>query len=127
MIIFYHFCIFTIISFSSIIIIRFIFLTKGDFKPSIDSFRTQYFQLYCLGLAQRASITNFKNDIARISSLFRNESVAYNDRNCIENVTDMAEKFIAFESQLFFDEVSPEQQGIEIYDMVKNCLRLKEL
>ena len=105
----------------------FIFLGTDLQKNSYlkDNFLTQYYQMFCLALAQRASIALFKRRIAAISSEFDKRRIK-SQKKTMEKIMSLEEEYSAFESQLCFEEVSPEQQGIEIYDMLKKQLRLKE-
>ncbi|MCR5264718.1 MAG: hypothetical protein K6D94_12645, partial [Clostridiales bacterium] len=81
----------------------------------VDSFLTIYVQMSCLCLVQRASLIHF-NQLTSILSA--------SDGNCnikmptISKIMNLQESFIAFESQLSFSDVTSQEQGVDIYDMM---------
>ncbi|MCR5722452.1 MAG: hypothetical protein K6G72_08935 [Lachnospiraceae bacterium] len=91
-----------------------------------ESFRTHYLQMFCLAIAQRASVFRFKDYVAYIAGFFGKKADKQTTDNYMYMLSDVTERYIAFESQLYFDEISPEQQGIEMYDLMKARLRIKE-
>ncbi len=91
-----------------------------------NSFLTQYYQMFCLAIAQRASIKVFKRKIASISSDFKNKRNGNKKKKILQKIITLEEEYIEFTSQLCFSEVSPEQQGIELYDLMKKQFRLKD-
>lgn len=78
----------------------------GDFL--VLPFLTQYIEMVILSLAQRASLLAFERMISE-SALGKNE------------IKTIQESFVLFQSQLLLKEVTPQQQGIELYEMlIKN-------
>ena len=92
-----------------------------------DSFLTQYVQLCCLGLVQRASIINFQRRTSAISA--RVEERGRQIRlSTVSEIMKLQERFVAFQNQLSFTEVTPQDQGIEIYDkLMEFCFIEKEI
>lgn len=84
----------------------------------VESFITQYYQMFCLAIAQRATIMQFKREIAALSHGFETKNNVISDK-IVNKIMNLQERYSAFEAQLYYDEVTPEQQGIEIYDMIK--------
>lgn len=81
-----------------------------------DSFLTQYVEIAILVLAQRASLLAFEYMISEC---------AHDERNY--NVKKIQKKYTLFQSQILLKEISPQQQGIDFYDMLeKNLLIQKE-
>ncbi|MBQ2724489.1 MAG: hypothetical protein IJF78_02160 [Clostridia bacterium] len=92
-----------------------------------DSFLTQYVQLCCLVLVQRASIINFQRQTSAISAHVE-ERGRQIKLSTVSEVMKLQERFVAFQNQLSFTEVSPQDQGIEIYDkLMEFCFIEKEL
>ena len=104
----------------------FMYLTEDDVPPHlVESFLTQYYQMGCLTIAQRASIMNFKREVTSIAAGLEKKGKTLSMPS-VNSIMDLQERFVAFESQLFFDEVSSEQQAIEIYDMLKQALLIEK-
>lgn len=80
-----------------------------------DSFLTQYVQLCVLVLVQRASIINFQRQSSAVSAHIR-ESKRQIRLSTVSEIMKLQERFVAFQNQLSFTEVTPQDQGIEIYD-----------
>lgn len=85
-----------------------------------NPFLTQYIELVMLALAQRASLIAFDRQISHVSVKIKN--VRKLMKPCVFskriNEQELMEAFIRFKSQLQFPEVTPQQQGIELYDML---------
>lgn len=93
-----------------------VLLFDGGFPPLIGSFLTIYIRMACLCLAQRASLMLFQKETADISRLIHEKE----NKISLATVTklmDLQERFSAFESQICFAEITPQEQGIEIYSM----------
>ncbi len=93
-----------------------VLLFDGGFAPLIGSFLTIYVRMACLCLAQRASLMYFQKETADISRLIHEKknkiSVA-----TVTRLMNLQERFSAFESQICFKEITPQEQGIEMYSM----------
>ncbi len=79
-----------------------------------------YYQMAIILLAQRASILRFSNDISKISS------GAKVSEDIVEQVEKLYSSFIRFTSRLSFTEISPQEQGIEMYNMAVKNMGLRE-
>lgn len=80
-----------------------------------DSFLTQYVQLCCLVLVQRASIINFQRQSSAVSAHIQERGRQIR-LSTVSEIMKLQERFVAFQNQLSFTEVTPQDQGIEIYD-----------
>ena len=87
----------------------------------VENFRTQYYQMVCLCLAQRTSIINFSRIANRISRGIE-ENTTTLKRKDREEMMDLQERYIAFITQIDTTEASPEEQGIEMYNMIRSAL-----
>lgn len=78
------------------------------------AFLTEYVEMMMLALAQRASLLAFER---RISDAAMGK----------QNIKKIQKQYTIFQSQLLLQEVTPQQQGIELYDMLReNLYILKE-
>ncbi len=91
-------------------------LTTSDCPEYMeDSFLSQYVQLCCLVLVQRTSIINFQRQTSAMSARIRERGKRIS-LSTVSEITKLQERFVAFQNQLSFTEVTPQDQGIEIYD-----------
>ncbi len=92
-------------------------ITNFEAAHLAESFLTMYIQMCCLALVQRASLLNFRREVSRISNKLEKKGKSL-DTKTIAKLLDLQERFIAFQSQLHFKEVSSEEQAIEMYNMM---------
>ena len=91
----------------------------------IESFLTQYIQMCCLVLTQRATLIHFQREGASLSSHIEEQGKSL-DKKTITKLMNLQERFVAFQSQLSFNEVTPQEQGIEIYDLLRKFMFIDE-
>lgn len=102
-----------------------VMLFNGDAEHLIGTFLTIYVRMACLCLAQRASLMLFQKETADISRLIHEKE----NKISLATVTklmDLQERFSAFESQICFAEITPQEQGIEIYSMFTEYFFIKK-
>lgn len=79
----------------------------------LSAFQTEYVEMAILALVQRAAILNFKNEISQCT-LGK------------EKISNVHKEYLIFKSQLYLNEVTPQQQGIELYDMLQEHMYIEE-
>lgn len=92
-----------------------ILLFNGDFEPIIGSFLNIYVKMVCLCLVQKASLIYLQQETGELSANVYKSKI---NAGAVTRLMDLQERFSAFESQLLFTEVTPEEQGIELYEMI---------
>lgn len=93
-------------------------LTNGKEPHIVTAFLTEYVKMCCLCLAQRASLMHFQHRIAEIARKpikLRTAKLIISLRN----------EFSEFESRLCLNEVSSQEQAIELYDKVRRSFNIK--
>ena len=91
----------------------------------IETFLTQYYQMACLCIAQRASIMKLKIKATELSkSLVNTKENKY--EKIVKHIMQLQDEFARFDTQLCFDEVSSEQQAIEIFNMLKKATYIEK-
>lgn len=88
-------------------------ITGSTWDVLANNFLTEYIEMIILVLAQRATLLNFERLI----------SDSANNKNDIRRIH---RSYLNFQSQLLLKEVSPQQQGIEIYRMMLDNLFINE-
>lgn len=83
-------------------------------------FETIYARMAELVLMQRATVLKFSERI----NLIANESDTLEKRKEINSLCD---DYIKFKNQFYFKEITAQDQGIEMYDMLQKSLRLEEM
>lgn len=101
-------------------------LKKYDAAFIVQHFESIYFKLFSLAIIQRASVLRFSDEVTHISH-FPNENGAYQkDYGLLKDqVRDLNENYLRFINKIYFREVTPQEQGIEIYDMMQTQMRIE--
>lgn len=102
---------------------------SSDFSYNVvrNHMHRQYYQMVIFLLAQRASAINFANQIASISKLIDQLDIKKGDVKIIaDEVRTLHGKFIGFVNRMWFEEVTPQEQGIELFDIAQRQMKLKD-
>lgn len=91
----------------------------------IENHLELYIEMACMVLAQRASILQFQLFASELTDGLIKENEKMNQER-INRLLNLQERYIAFQNQLLFFEVSSEEQAIELYDMMFKALYIKE-
>ena len=86
---------------------------NADFIPVHT--KTMYFQMVLLALATRASIIRFSDEIAAIAN-----------KKDIDKLEKLYELYLTFYNRLYFKEITHQDQGIELYEMIRKQMRIDE-
>lgn len=97
-----------------------------NFEPLINTFRTQYKEMCILTLIQRASLVNFQDLSLKLSSGLEKRGEGL-DNNKIKELLDLQERFIAFQNQINFREISSQEQAVDLYEMLRKASYVEEL
>jgi hypothetical protein len=89
-----------------------------------------YYQMAVLLLAQRASIIKFNNDIRNISMDIREPEKNTKNKhktdanNIVGRIRKLNADVIGFTNRIWFDEISPQEQGIELYRLAQDNMNI---
>lgn len=75
--------------------------------------RTIYSRMFELIIIQRASMLRFSGEVTKVSCLSRRT-----DRHLAERIGSLYQEYIRFINQIYFQHVTVQDQGIEMYDML---------
>lgn len=94
---------------------------SDDFSRKVinQHIRRHYFQMLNLTLAVRASIIRFSDEVATLSSALDSDMISM-------KVTDFYKRYIKFVNRLYFREISPHEQGIEIYAKLIDIMQIEK-
>lgn len=100
-----------------------VFLTNSGtdiFAPFLfPYFETEYARMAELVLMQRATVLRFSSEVTNISKLAGGKGFG-------ERVSSLYREYIRFENQMYFREISAQDQGIEMYQKLYDAMGLKE-
>lgn len=98
---------------------------RGDMGYSIirNHMERMYYQIAVLVLAQRASIVKFNQDITEISKEL--DISKDNNSDFVQRIENLSKDIIKFSNRLWHDEITAQEQGIEIYNLaqINMCIR----
>ena len=97
-----------------------VFLT-GNTCPDFlfDIFETMYARMAELILVQKSSVLRFSTEVTNISNMEE-------EKNFSEKVSSLYKEYIRFVNQIHFREVSAQDQGIELYNMLYKVMNIRE-
>ncbi len=86
--------------------------------------KTMYYQMIVLSLMQRASILRFSDEVTEISKLGETDENK-NDDIQLEEIKHINKAYLKFINSMYFREVTAQEQGIELYDMMQQHMRIE--
>ena len=81
--------------------------------------RTIFSRMIELVLIQRTSALNFSEEVTRVSRLSKGKK---DDKMMISQISDLHREYIRFVNKVYFREVTAQDQGIEIYNLMLKVL-----
>lgn len=96
---------------------------ESDFckKILLAHFRTIYTRMVELSLIQRATILKFSDEVALLSKL-KNERT----KDLTAQISELYKAYIRFVNQIYFREVTAQEQGIELYNLLQDKMKIAE-
>lgn len=85
------------------------------------TFESIYARMAELVLMQRVSMLRFSEEVTKVSYLSHKETEAISKR-----ISSLYKEYIHFVNQVYFREVTAQDQGIELYNMLQQNLRVDE-
>jgi hypothetical protein len=83
-----------------------------------------YFELVMLCLLQRANVIYFGNEVAKISAELKNNPLKLKASR--KKISALYLRYIKFINRIYFREITAQEQGIELYDMVQDVMKIKD-
>lgn len=99
---------------------------NGIFPEQIlrNHFRTMYYEMVSLALAVRASIISFSDEAASISALKIDKDNICEEK-LVSKIDDLYKRYIEFVNRLYFKEVTAQEQGIELYNILIKSMNIE--
>lgn len=86
-----------------------------------NHFRYIYFQMVGLALMQRASILRFSAEAANTMALLKGSQ---RNTQKLSSIKELYLEYIYFINKILFREITPQEQGIELYDMIRQQMEI---
>jgi hypothetical protein len=98
-------------------------MLTGDSAPVflIKHLQTMYYKMAELSLLQRATIVSFSDEVTHVSDLVHND-----EEKAIKKIEELYKHYILFVNKIYFREISAQEQGIEMYNMMQHIMRIPE-
>ncbi|WOC31808.1 MULTISPECIES: hypothetical protein [Caproicibacterium] len=94
---------------------------SADLIHVYNSFLTMYIQLAILVLAQRATILALSAKASKVSNELK-EDKRKTTKNHLEKIEELQKKYVIAQNQLFITEATVQEQGVEIYALIREQL-----
>lgn len=97
-------------------------------SESVDSYiirhlQTMYYKMAELCLVQRATILNYADEVTHVSHLLlENDS----PDKTLEKIATLYKKYLLFINKVYFKEITAQEQGIELYDLLQKQMKIPE-
>lgn len=104
----------------------FVYLTDAGVPPYLlEYFESMYARMVELVLMQRATVLKFSERINMINNIMGGKE---SERKLTQSaINKLCHDYIVFKNKFYFKEVTAQDQGIEMYDMLQKSLRLEEM
>lgn len=96
-----------------------------DDAKIINPFLTEYVQMCCLCLMQKSTLIHLQDKASEVSDNIEKPGKNIS-RKTITRLMNLQERFVAYQSQLSFTEVTAQEQGIEIYDLLRKFMFIEK-
>ncbi len=91
---------------------------------TVRHLQTMYYKMAELALLQRTSVIAFSDEVTHISDLVHRDN--QEDDNLIRRIQNLYGMYILFVNKIYFREITVQEQGIEMYDMLHKVMRIPE-
>lgn len=91
----------------------------------IDDHNHMYNQIILMVVAQRMAIANFQQEIAKISCGIECSAKKVKSAQ-IQQIMELQERYVAFQSQFLLYEVTAQREGTYIYNKIRQVLHIEE-
>ena len=85
----------------------------------VNHMQTMYYKMAELCLVQRACLLRFSDEVTEISTMEEDKKNLLTKR-----VGNLNQQYLRFVNKIYFREVTAQEQGIELYDMMQECMKI---
>lgn len=100
--------------------------TLGNSSFLAQHMESIYYKLFELAIVQRASVLRFADEVTHLSHFNDEEEQPGKQYETLSRkVENLYKNYIRFTNKIYFGEVTAQEQGIEMYDMLQEHMRIK--
>ena len=102
------------------------FQYASHWEPNYRNFESMYYQMFLLVIFYRAKLIKFSSEIAVIAENFSHATDAdgRKQKNFKNDLRSLHQQFIKFMNIFWFREVSSQDQGIELFELMRKAFQL---
>lgn len=101
----------------------FTILIGSDFINLLRNTKTMYYRMASLVLAQRVLSLYYSREISEISKELDEDKLT--NKELHKRVNTLNRDYLRFVNNIYFREITPQDQGIELYDMMQSQMNIK--
>ncbi|GBU08782.1 hypothetical protein AwDysgo_21130 [Bacteroidales bacterium] len=103
----------------------FVTLTNHEFYGTIlgPHMRTIYSRMIEMVLVTKASILKFSMEVTEVSKLSKKDPA---NKELVDRIASLYREYIHFINQFYFNEITIQDQGIELYNLMKKTLNISD-
>ncbi len=98
--------------------------TKHAEVHTKNHFKYHYFNMAVIALMQRAAILRFSGETSHVVDKIKDTSVS--DSESMRLISELYLEHIYFINKMYHREISPQEQGIELYEMLTSVMEIEE-
>lgn len=101
----------------------FVMLTREEGRMFTRHVETMYFKMVMLSLMQRATILRFSKEVTLVAT--RLKGIRHKAGSLVDSITDITSRYLKFTNKMYFREITAQEQGIELFDIVQDKMRIE--
>jgi len=102
-------------------------MLTSDFSDTqsflVRHLQSMYYKMVELCLLQRATVLSFSRETTNIGDLINNKG---KDSTIFDRIESLYKHYLLFVNEIYFREITAQEQGIEMYDMMQSALRIPQ-
>lgn len=100
-------------------------LEKKNATFLVRHLQSMYYKMAELCLLQRATVLSFSDEVTHVSNLIDLEKEGNGLEKILNKISDLYKSYILFVNKINFREITAQEQGIEMYDMIQKIMRIQ--
>ena len=98
-------------------------LIGNDYIDLLRNVKTMYYRMASLALAQRVLSLNYSREISEISKELDENKLS--NKQLRRRVNELNRDYLRFVNNVYFREITPQEQGIDLYDLMQKQMNVK--
>jgi hypothetical protein len=99
------------------------FSDLGNNSFLVRHLQSMYYKMAELSLLQRATVLSYSDEVTRVSDLI---DQGKDTEKALKGIKSLYEHYILFVNKIYFREITAQEQGIEMYDLMQQSMRIPQ-